>query len=347
MQEVFGDDPLGVVATTLFQSSTSKGTDDNYSSNLRCFLSFCNESFLDPLAVTPIDIARFVVWIGRRGTVAAANLQPYLSAVNKFHQDHALPPVALGPIVAGVRKGLENCQHDKAPLPQRLPLPTPMALQILELAEGLLLSVEFHPRDPDLPLLRAAVATITSFMFLNRGECGANALLGDIVVEEDCITLLLRGEKGKKNLQDGQRTVRQIPAGAVPRVASLLRAFFAGQNSMRGLLGQRLRRWSLTPQEDLERWSADTLSGWLRAAYQAVRRSPPEGFAWTSHSLRKGSASAANAIGARLTDIRFMGGWSTNSSVLEAKYIDFAMQPTPAARLFFGYLCKAGLYEGS
>ncbi len=73
---------------------------------------------------------------------------------------------------------------------------------------------------------------------------------------------------------------------------------------------------------------------------------PPEGFSWTSHNLRKGVASASNAIGARLTDIRYAGGWSTNSTVLEAKYINFAMLPTPATRLFFGYLCKNAPSEG-
>ena len=59
-------------------------------------------------------------------------------------QDHALSPVALGPLVFGVRNGLENCQEDMAPLPQRLPLPASVALEILELAESLKLSVQFH-----------------------------------------------------------------------------------------------------------------------------------------------------------------------------------------------------------
>ena len=66
----------------------------------------------------------------------------------------------------------------------------------------------------------------------------------------------------------------------------------------------------------------------------------------TSHSLRKGDAYAANAIGALLPGIRYVGGWSTISTVLEAKYIDFAMLPTPAARLFFGYHCKGAPHEG-
>ena len=44
--------------------------------------------------------------------------------------------------------------------------------------------------DPDLGLPRAGVANITAYMFFNRGECGACALRGDIVVDEDFITLL-------------------------------------------------------------------------------------------------------------------------------------------------------------
>jgi len=87
-------------------------------------------------------------------------------------------------------------------------------------------------------------------------------------------------------------------------------------------------------------WSSLTLTDWLHAAYTTAGHSSPEGFSWTSHNLRKGAASAANAIGARLTDIRYQGGWATNSNVLEAKYIEFTMKPFAAARLYFGYLCK-------
>ncbi len=107
-------------------------------------------------------------------------------------------------------------------------------------------------------------------------------------------------------------------------------------------MGQRRHRWALSPAQDKEHWSSYTLSGWLSAAFTAASQRPPEGFAWTSHSLRKGSASAANAIGVQLPDIRYTGGWSTNSYVLEEKYIDFSMQPTPTAWIFFGWLHKRG-----
>ncbi len=63
--------------------------------------------------------------------------------------------------------------------------------------------------------------------------------------------------------------------------------------------------------------------------------SPPS-FCWTSHSLRKGAASAAYALKVPLTDIRYDGDWFTSSTVVEYKYVDFTMRPTHAALL----LCR-------
>ena len=85
-----------------------------------------------------MGIARYIAGLGLYGTVSATSSIPYLSPIIKFLQDHALPPVALGLLVAGVQKGLMNCQTDTAPLPERLPLPAPVALAILEMGERLL-----------------------------------------------------------------------------------------------------------------------------------------------------------------------------------------------------------------
>ena len=110
------------------------------------------------------------------------------------------------------------------------------------MAESLQPSVHLQWMDPDLDLLRAAVATITAYMFFNRGECGAFEQRGDIVVDDMFVTLLLREEKGKKALGAGLRIVRQIPCSEAPRFVALLRAFFAGQHSMEARHGKRLRR---------------------------------------------------------------------------------------------------------
>ena len=95
-------------------------------------------------------------------------------------------------------------------------------------------------------------------------------------------------------------------------------------------MGPRARRWALASAEETELWTGNTLSGWLTTAYTTALCLPPACFAWTSHNLRKVVASATYAIGAKLTDIRYAGGWSTNSTVLEAKYIDFTTRSSPA-----------------
>ena len=155
------------------------------------------------------------------------------------------------------------------------------------------------------------------------------------MVDASHITLRLRMEKGRKSLREGRRNTRQILRKDMPRVAAALQAFFNGMHR-RGRM--RNLRWAMNAKEDDSKWSAKTATEWLQTAYKATGNNPPTGFSWTSHSLRKGAASAANAIKVALTDIRYAGGWSTNSTVLESKYIDFSMPASRAAYIFFGHL---------
>jgi hypothetical protein len=70
----------------------------------------------------------------------------------------------------------------------------------------------------------------------------------------------------------------------------------------------------------------------------AIGAEPPKGFKWTSHSLRKGAASASSGIGTLLHVVKYMGGWAKNNSMTEGKHIDPTMTPTPAAWRYFGWL---------
>ena len=73
--------------------------------------------------------------------------------------------------------------------PERLPLPAPVAMFILEGAEHMPPLVQWDPLDPRLQLLRASIAFISSYIFFNRGECSAICLAEDMVVTIDHITL--------------------------------------------------------------------------------------------------------------------------------------------------------------
>jgi hypothetical protein len=74
-----------------------------------------------------------------------------------------------------------------------------------------------------------------------------------------------------------------------------------------------------------------------------IKLNPRDGFAWTSHSLRKGPTTAAYAIGVNMHQIRFFGGWATELSVVLA-YIDPTVVPTTTDWYFFGWLTPWGGY---
>ena len=60
MGKVFGTDQLGRDATALFQSALQEDTYENYGSNLRSFISFCEVFQINPLEDTPVNIARYL-----------------------------------------------------------------------------------------------------------------------------------------------------------------------------------------------------------------------------------------------------------------------------------------------
>jgi hypothetical protein len=198
---VLGTDDIGVRALALYQSSLQPRTCRIYGLNMTGFFRFCKESAIKPLDITNADIAWYLSWMAEQEKVAADSIQPCIYAINKFLLDHGKPPVALGPLIDSVRKGLAICQRDLAPTPERLILPAPVALAILEKAETLLKVVQWDcPTANNNTLLRAFVASIVSYVFFCRGECGACARSGDLVGNITNVTLRLNKEKGKQHL---------------------------------------------------------------------------------------------------------------------------------------------------
>eukprot|EP00873_Tetraselmis_striata_P029149 jgi/Tetstr1/449413/TSEL_036508.t1 len=79
------------------------------------------------------------------------------------------------------------------------------------------------------------------------------------------------------------------------------------------------------------------MSDWLSTTVRLVGAAPPTGTSWTSHNLRKGAASAANAIGAPLSHICYQGGWATDSDVV-LDYIDPNVLPSHGAWFLFSHI---------
>jgi hypothetical protein len=104
MSRILGSDALGATTPILLSAAWAPITIVRYGSTIRRYFDLREEHLLAPLAAIPAHMARYVAWLGQLCTIKASSLQPYLSAVNGFFKDHGLEPVALGNLVAKVRK---------------------------------------------------------------------------------------------------------------------------------------------------------------------------------------------------------------------------------------------------
>eukprot|EP00873_Tetraselmis_striata_P041482 jgi/Tetstr1/461746/TSEL_006836.t1 len=190
---------------------------------------------------------------------------------------------------------------------------------------------------------RALLASVVNFLFFARGLTGVSCRAQDVHVDTYNITLQIYREKGRAGRRgpDDLR-VLLLPVSEHPRVARLLRYFIDNVQSVPlvtvGLAASNF--WAVNVAEQSKPWTAATMSDWLSTAVNLVNAAPPAGTSWTSHSLRKGAASAANAIGAPLSHIRYQGGWATNSDVV-LDYIDPNVLPSPGAWFFFGHIAPS------
>eukprot|EP00873_Tetraselmis_striata_P015897 jgi/Tetstr1/436161/TSEL_025007.t1 len=89
----------------------AKTTATTYGTAIRPFLQFFAEQGVPPLGGTAATVARYIAWQGLRGTVKAASLQPYLSAINGLYCDHGAEPVAQGDLISKFTAVSADCQQ--------------------------------------------------------------------------------------------------------------------------------------------------------------------------------------------------------------------------------------------
>ena len=337
---LLGEDPLGQLGTEMMTSQLAESSYKTYGTGLRSFSAFCATEGVDILDATPQTIVRYLAWLCDRGTVAAGSLQPYLSSINRFLQDHLRAPVALGPLVVSAKKGYAHLQTALTPATPRTFLPPTVAYKILVSAERMCQNPDLASAPSGLRLsLRAAAAVLLNYIFFARASTGVLAQTNDFAVTPSAIVLFKRILKGRQTDPVNRLPTVQVPVSAVPRVAAVLSAFLTARQTWWSAAARPLPAalWALPSDSAPDLWNSSTMTQWLQMSCTLVGEQPPPGFVWTSHSLRSGAATAANAAGVPLPQIRFFGDWATNSSVV-LDYIDPTLLPSPAGELFFGWL---------
>jgi hypothetical protein len=340
---LLGTDALGSLALELLASSKEQNTYDSYLSELGHFFDFCRIEGIAPLNVTAPQIVRYIAYLGSLNTIAAGSMQPYLSAINRLLQDHQRQPVAMGPMVVDALAGLAGLQVPLVDPARRAPLPAYVAKQIHDLA----LALSERPLDSPAALAtyRDALATVVSFQWFNRSDTTHGLRVDGLTVDpvgtaDRQIRHFSRALKGKKRLALSKVRTISVPVSAHPAMASMLLTYTAARSAAYVVAGiaPPHQLWAL-PGDAPGGWTATVQNTWMASALAAVGAAPPPGYTWTSHSLRKGAASAARAIRVTLDVIRYFGGWAVNSAVVN-DYVDPSVRPSPAASFFFGWLLE-------
>ena len=257
----------------------------------------------------------------------AKSLQPYLSAINGVHVDLEYEPPARGHAVQAYRAGLAHLQADDGREAERVYLPAAAVERALLWALQLdLRRASVH----ELSVFRAAVATVLTFSFFARGATGSALLSGHVTRSIAGVTVQLEHEKGRG--RDVRARAVTLPQGAVPGLEALL----AKWERFRGAVPAGTSYY-LLPGERTRVLPASTIDSWLRIVLAHFDLQPPAQQLWSGHSLRKGAASAAAAIGVSLDRICFVGGWKIKAATVH-DYIDPTCPASAAGRLFFAWL---------
>ena len=180
-------------------------------------------------------------------------------------------------------------------------------------------------------LLRDCLATVFAFLAFHRAGTTVTLTAQHVRVQQDRIYLALWHEKGRLGPHG-----RTVIIHEHPRLAAMFAAYmelrarsYEGANEASTPV-----LWAL-PGERPALWSAAQPTAWLLNACVAVSAAPPRGWVWTSHSLRSGAATAANAQGVPLSTIEHYGGWVVGSVTLRRDYIHPGVPPSRGSEFFF------------
>lgn len=341
-----GDTPRTRTLIAVMQSSLSDKTRGNYHPKVLEYLEICHSAQPEPLCPCPASedtVLHYLTALGDKGTIQAHCMGVYMSAVNKFHTDQGYPAPALGPTCRDFLKGLGRRQKAARDATGsldhiRAPLPTCVVTQALDVAVSMSAgSASFTPVQQEL--YRALCFVVLNFVLFTRGETGVSLPPNNIILTDTGIHVVPSKEKGREHRADGRLVT--IPRAGMPDLWQLLSDYKAWHSSLRFEASKRTRVvsfWRL-PHEMRGGWPSSLADTWLQVVMRHLQHSPPAGLSWTGHSMRKGSSSAAKAIGVFLESICYFADWSILAGTFH-RYIDPTWTPTAHCWRLFRWMRK-------
>ncbi|KAK3289778.1 hypothetical protein CYMTET_2813 [Cymbomonas tetramitiformis] len=334
------------LAVRMQEAVLQQTTKDNYEPKVRRFVLFCQRQQKEWLPATTPTVLLYLASLLEAGGIRVSSLQPYLSAINNYHEDLGYEAPAKGKSVTRAVKGMAVLQANEGVvsgdiLTERTYLPAQHVWAAQQAAAA------STPRTTEeLRQLRAYVYTVFAYVTFGRPDTGVAMQTEHISSTEEVLSVVLLKEKGRRHHQVKRRL--QIPWQGVRGLRGVLENWQVHRD-----LAWRGDTSSTTPTSNVtgSYWrlpgergpfeGATLVNEWIQLALDSLGCLPPEGGHFSAHSTRKGAATGARAVGTVLERVCFFGGWAQTSSAVH-RYIDPTAIPDEYMQHFFGWMAPQG-----
>ncbi|KAK3258501.1 hypothetical protein CYMTET_32458 [Cymbomonas tetramitiformis] len=314
-----GPSRLTELAVSMQRKALLDTTKDNYGPKARRFILFCELHQRPWLPASEATVLLYIASLLEDGNIQSASLQPYLSAINNYHEDLGFPGPAKGRSVTRAVKGMATIQAELAVQEenietQRTWLPAAHVRRVHEAA------LKLNPRSPEeLQLLRAFTYVVVAFVTFGRPDTGTSLSRQHVHCGDDEFSVVLLKEKGRRHHRVKRRLT--IPWKGVALLKELIEhwEFYRDTAWSISEKTQPDAYWLLP--EDPKNFKASVANDWIGLALGELDCRPPEGGHFSAHSTRKGATTCARAVGVTMEKVCFRGGWSQFSSAVQ-HYID-------------------------
>ena len=338
--------PEADILIRLVSGALAPSTISTYAARWAQFSNFCASRGLRSLPASAETVALFVTALYASGTVKPDSVGPYISAINTAHRDVLAAEPGGSTLVKQARAGWRRlvCGDPGVQRDRRLPLPANVAMRVLR--EGLTLAQQNLPPLLKAQLLRPLVFVPLVFATLRRASSAVPLARDDVAINAAEAIVRPRVIKGGQ-LKATLPSPKRLPKQHCRDLYLLLLAWRVAQNN--AFAAARVTeppradagsQWALPGDSRAD--ASALATAWLQEACARLGVKAPLGGKFTSHSLRKGGASAAYAVGVNLRNLCDLGDWAPGSPVPMRHYIDLSVIACDAARAFFGFRVRAG-----
>ncbi|KAK3284535.1 hypothetical protein CYMTET_7830 [Cymbomonas tetramitiformis] len=194
-----GQSRLTELAVKMQRKALLDTTMSNYGPKARCFILFCEQHQRPWLPATEATVLLYIASALRDGGIKSASLQPYLSAIDNYHEDLRFPGPAKGRAVTRAVKGMATIQAELAVQEenieiQRTWLPAGHVRRVHEAA------LKLTPRSSEeLRLLRAFSYVVVAFVTFGRSDTGTSLSRHHVHCGDSKFSVVLLKEKGRRH----------------------------------------------------------------------------------------------------------------------------------------------------